>query len=896
MKKNCFFCFVFAFVLSFGLGLPCECVESANSVKAATDTLDFNLHNLFENSDLFGKRPRDMAWSEDGRYLAYRWNVIDATGYDVWLYDTHNKKAEAITSVTNFEPFDPEAAKILKAMREGKAGEKDTPKYDGISSFAWSENGHELLLKYKKDLYRYKVAGEEMDRLTKTEWDENSFQFTKEGDGYLYWQYGKLYRIRFGDSFIEQIQPAIPSGRKLDHKILSPDQKWLVIVASKEKGSKPSPRKVGYVSFRDRFAKMKEHTRALAEDDKGPEHERWIYVQKIGERIRNATEETARLVYHHPGGKQHLDISKPEWSKDSQKFVFRTYNPATEEIFIYVAEADGKEDARVIHRSRNSGNQRSPKRVDPEFTPSGKHVIASFDDSGLRQPWLIDPITQGKVPVVRGNFDADAISFARDSGRLFVLANKHHPIQKDLYKVNVKTGRMVRLTTREGEYSNAVVSKNGEHFAALFRNWEQPVELVAGNIDEASEPMLTDSHKDTIAKLNQLKPELFSYKNKHGHTLHGMVFVPPYLNKKRKHPVVIYTYGGPLGDRGMVQYGGFGTYNYRFPMYMAKTHGYIAAVIDPRGSSNYGELFESANWQNPGEPQVQDLAAGVEYLVETYGGDPTRVGLYGWSFGGFVTQMALYTKPDVFTVGMAGAGPTEWRNYYGSYTSVTIDPFNEQEAGKKYSILPLAKNLKGRLMLLHGIEDTNVLFQDTVKVYQALMKAGKGEQVELVLDTTGGHHMGGDYKYNYIFWLFEDFLLRTLGAGYRNTALERKATASSTKEPHHAALANDGNLLTRWEAQEKKKQWWQVDLKRERKLIGAVVQFEQDPAPYSYTLQGSRKGETWEVLWQEEAEGKAPQTQPLFFEAEGIRFVRLKIDKAPKGEVALIRELTIYSR
>ncbi|RJP18826.1 MAG: hypothetical protein C4527_28375 [Candidatus Omnitrophota bacterium] len=873
-----------------------ESVHSATAVTEKEKTLDFNLKNLFDNDDLFGKRPSDMKWSDDGKYLAYRWNVNDATGYDLWLYHPETGDNHAVTSVTAFISFDPDAARILQAQKDGKAGDPETPNYEGVSSFCWSECGHEMLIRYKKDLYRLYVKDERIERLTKTDAEESDFQFTHDGDGFLYWQHGSLYRIRFGDSFIEEIQPAIPSGQRIDKKILSPDQQWLAIVASKDKGGKPEPRKVGYVTFRDRFAEWKEHTRPLAEDPEPPENERWIYLQKIGDKVRNATAETAVEVFHHPGGQQQIDITTPRWSEDSKNIVFRTYDPKTEEILIHIAETDSEKKAREIHHSRNSGNQRSPQRIEPMFTPDGKYVVALFDDSGFRQPWLINPITQGKVPIVRGDFDADPISFAKNEKKLFVLANKEHPIRKELYAVDWENGTMTRIAQRDGEYSNAAISENGEHYAALFNNWNQPVELVAGGAHAATESMLTDSHPNYIAQLNQLHPRLFSYENQKGNTIHGMVFLPPHWNKKRGHPLMIYTYGGPLGDRGMVQYGGFGTYNYRFPMYMAKTHGYIAAVIDPRGSSNYGELFERSNWQRPGEPQVEDLAEGVNYLVKTYGGDPNRVALYGWSFGGFVTQMAMYTKPDVFTVGMAGAGPTEWRNYYGSYTSVTVDTFKEPKEEEKFSLIPLAKHLKGRLLLLHGVEDTNVLFQDTVKVYQALMKAGKGDHVELVLDTTGGHHLGGDMKYNYIFTLFEDFLLRTLGSGYRNAALGRVASASGVTEPHEARLANDGNLLTRWQANaEDKTSWWQVDLGRERTLIGAIVYWDVEKQDFAYSLEGSTDTITWKTLIEKKADEKTPQTQPLFFEEDKIRYVRLQIPESPK-QPASIRELVIYCR
>ena len=202
---------------------------------------------------------------------------------------------------------------------------------------------------------------------------------------------------------------------------------------------------------------------------------------------------------------------------------------------------------------------------------------------------------------------------------------------------------------------------------------------------------------------------------------------------------------------------------------MAKKHGYVTCTIDPRGTSGYGGLFEKSNFEQVGRPQVEDLVDGAKWFVENQGVDEKRIGLHGWSFGGFQTQMCLYTEPDVFACGIAGAGPTEWAHYNSWYTTGTIGE-KEKLDGKstkneRYSLLPLAKNLKAKLLLLHGMEDSNVLYQDTVRVYRELLKAGKETLVELFLDPTGGHGMGGDVKPINRYRKYEEFLVRCLGVG-----------------------------------------------------------------------------------------------------------------------------------
>jgi dipeptidyl aminopeptidase/acylaminoacyl peptidase len=197
---------------------------------------------------------------------------------------------------------------------------------------------------------------------------------------------------------------------------------------------------------------------------------------------------------------------------------------------------------------------------------------------------------------------------------------------------------------------------------------------------------------------------------------------------------------------------------------MTREHGWITCTIDPRGMSGYGGLYERANFEQVGKPQVEDLVDGVKFLIERHGVDPQKVAIHGWSFGGFQTQMCMYTEPEVFQVGIAGAGPTEWENYNAWYSTGTIGKSRQGQPDlKKYSLLPLAKNLKGKLLLVHGMEDSNVLYQDTVRVYRELLKADKETLVELFLDPTGGHGLGGDVEKLAKARKYEEFLVRCLG-------------------------------------------------------------------------------------------------------------------------------------
>jgi dipeptidyl aminopeptidase/acylaminoacyl peptidase len=349
---------------------------------------------------------------------------------------------------------------------------------------------------------------------------------------------------------------------------------------------------------------------------------------------------------------------------------------------------------------------------------------------------------------------------------MFVTATKEHLSCTDVYRLSLEDGSMSRLSRERGAYSSPAVSQDGKKIMANYVRYGTLRELVFSSEATDKQKVLTDSHPPEAHELTKPAPEFFSYKNRHGQEIHGHMFKPKGWKKEDKRPLLIYVYGGPLGTRKQVVEGSYSSASYFFAYYMAEKHGYITCTIDPRGNSGYGGLFEKANYQQVGKPQVEDIVDGVKYMVKNHGVDPKRVGMHGWSFGGFQTQMCLYTEPEVFAAGMAGAGPTEWENYNAWYTSETIGISKPKSAElKKFSLLPLAKNLKAKLLLVHGMEDSNVLYQDTVRVYRELLKAGKETLVELFLDPTGGHGLGGDVKSLNRYRKYEEFLLRVLGSG-----------------------------------------------------------------------------------------------------------------------------------
>ncbi|HVK06699.1 MAG TPA: prolyl oligopeptidase family serine peptidase [Armatimonadaceae bacterium] len=764
--------------------------SKAKSQSAAVEPL--SLDRLFPRKNFLGKSARGTEWSPDDRYVAFLWNPYEEKGYDLYLYDTKEGKTRRLTTLETFLPFDRDLyairdryakEKVVREQRkklseaerfrldeedakkeeEERAKRKEPVKeYGGIGDFRWANKKNELLINYRGDLYRMSVVGDKVApvRLTKTREPEGDARFTPDDAGFTFRRGDSIYRARFDSPLVEQLNPELPNNMSLQGYYLSPDGSKMVITSSRRVG--PPPRQVSYLTYRDRFAEAKTTTREAGDDPVRQESYVFGYDLADDDPVKKPNFDGKPWeVFKRPEGEAgDISFHQEPFSPDGKRFVFASWKRDKKELQVHVADFATKK-AKVVYKGTSEGEHRSPSMADPFFSPDGSKVAALLEQSGFRHAYLIDPTLESATQVTRGEFEVYPLRFTPDGKSLLVRSSKEDPSRADLYRVSLPDGAMERVTKQTGTYGDPELSHDARKVATSFNSWASLPELyvLAGD----KETKVTDSHSsDAPERVSRLKPQRFSFKNRHGQNVHGVLMLPPNWQKTEQRPLLIYVYGGPLGTGKQVQDGSNGG-DYRFNIFASESLGYITAIIDPRGSSGYGAAFGKANYEAPGVAQVEDLTDGVNYLKQEFNVDPKKVGVRGWSFGGFQTQMCLYTAPDVFTLGIAGAGPTEWQNYNNWYVGGVIGANKKADDLDKYSLTKLAKNLKSPLMLLHGLEDTNVLAQDTIKVYRELLKTGKGPLVELVLDPTGGHGLGGDINAQDRFRIYAGFLERHWG-------------------------------------------------------------------------------------------------------------------------------------
>lgn len=760
---------------------------------ATSRETDLKFDDLFPRRSHFGSSARILGWSHDDRFLAYTWNKWGSIGNDLWLYDAKNGKSIQITTPQTFLPFDGDIPDAIKQFEESqkrwsvwetlsdadyrqaqqdfqKEQEKDkTPRknYGGPGQVEWAHTKNEFLMTYRGDIYRWKVGDKDPVRLTDTSEFESNVEYLPNDQGFVFQRGSSVFRMRFDGPMVVQLSPSLANGMSFGGYSISPDGNRMLVFGNKAVGG---TRQVDWIQYRGRFATAQKTERGVADDDFKGETSIYLYDIRESTILDKSKKNEPFEIWKWAGGEEweESSISDKPWSKDGKRFVFGTWARDKKELKINEAVIDDRK-VNAIYTGTSDGEHSDPGMASPFYASDDTSVAVMLSKSGWRHLHILDS-KGGERQVTSGNFDVIPQKLASDEKSILVTSSKENLARIDVYRVDVNSGVMNRLSRLDGVRTTPVFAHKSDQYGTVFNSWSQMRELFI--FDGKSEVKQTDSHRsEQFWSTIKEKAELFTFNNRHGDKIHCYQMVPKDMKPGEKRPLFIYVYGGPLGTGHSVTDGTFNSTAYMFAQYLTHTLGYITVTIDPRGQSDYGSAFGKANWDNVGVNQTEDIVDLIKHYDAKGMVDRSRVGLNGWSFGGFQTQRTMYTQPGWVTLGIAGAGPTEWQNYNTWYSGGVIGnaPKGKVEEIDKYSLTHVAKNLQSPLLLLHGMEDTNVLFQDTVHVYQKLLQAGKGPLVELCLDPTGGHGMGGDINTRDRHAIYLAFILKHWEAGRQTT-------------------------------------------------------------------------------------------------------------------------------
>nr|MCU0360349.1 prolyl oligopeptidase family serine peptidase [Bacteroidia bacterium] len=343
---------------------------------------------------------------------------------------------------------------------------------------------------------------------------------------------------------------------------------------------------------------------------------------------------------------------------------------------------------------------------------------------------LIKQLTKGawEVKAVNG-FDAKG-------EHLFFHANEQSPVNQDVYSVNIKSGKLTRLTQGNG-FHQAVFDSKGEVFIDAYTSSTVPREYSIVNAKTGKASLFYKS-ENPVLEYKTGSWSLFSIKNSNGTDLYCRLFKPVNFDSTKKYPVIVYLYNGPHSQLVTNSWMAGGELWYQ---YMAQK-GYIVFTLDGRGTSNRGKEFEQVIHRNLSTFEMEDQLKGLAYLKSLPFVDEQRVGVFGWSYGGFMSTSLMTRQPGAFKVGVAGGPVIDWSYYEIMYGERYMDtPQENKEGYERNNLLNHVEKLKGKLLMIHGAQDNVVVWQHSMMYLKKAIE--KGVQVDYYVYPGHEHNVLG---------------------------------------------------------------------------------------------------------------------------------------------------------
>jgi dipeptidyl aminopeptidase/acylaminoacyl peptidase len=368
--------------------------------------------------------------------------------------------------------------------------------------------------------------------------------------------------------------------------------------------------------------------------------------------------------------------------------------------------------------------------VDQSFGwyPDEKRIWFLSERDGFMHLYNLDTsaATPAAKQLTQGKWEIDSVSVSPDKKTFYINSTEAHPGERQIYAMSVDGGARTKLTSMVGS-SAGDVSPDDSTFGLVYSYSTKPPEVfVMANRAGGEAKQVTTSSTAEWRSYKWADPQLVTYKTRDGVEVYARLYTPEMVGARRdpSAPAVVFVHGSGYLQNAHKYWSSY-FHEYMFNNLLA-ARGYVVLDPDYRASAGYGRDWRTAIYRHMGGKDLDDVVDGAKYLVDTQKVNARHIGVYGGSYGGFITLMAMFTSPDTFAAGAALRPVTDWTHYNHGYTSSILnDPQTDPEAYRQSSPIYFAEGLKGSLLICHGMVDTNVLFQDTVRLTQRLIELRK---------------------------------------------------------------------------------------------------------------------------------------------------------------------------
>ena len=520
----------------------------------------------------------------------------------------------------------------------------------------------------------------------------------------------------------------------------------------------PDGQKIAFLKFDE--SQVKEFTMTLYNNGPYPEYETFKYP-KVGEKNANVSVHifdlnTGQTTKAKTGDEPDMYYPRIRWTKDANQLCIYKMNRHQNELELLLADAKTGTCQSML---KEKNKYYIDIDDDMTFLPDGKCFFWTSEKDGFNHIYLYD--LKGKMirQITKGNFDVtNFYGYDEERKTLFYQAAEVSPLDREIYSISLKGKNKQRLTPNKG--TNSVqLSSTFDYYVNTFSSVNSPSTYTVYDLSGKAIRVIEDNaaSKTMLDGFGTSPVEFMNIKTESNVNLNAWMIKPPNFDESQQYPVFMYVYGGPGSQT--VKNSWLGS-NYGWFQMLAQK-GYIVVSVDNRGTGARGQEFKKMTYLQLGHYETIDQIESAKYLGKLPYVDASRIGIFGWSYGGYMSSLCLFKGADVFKSAIAVAPVTNWKWYDSIYTERYMRTYKENEEGyENNSPVNFADRLKGNYLLVHGVADDNVHFQNTTEMVNALVNANK--QFDTYFYPNRNHGIFGGNTRLHLYTKMTDFILENL--------------------------------------------------------------------------------------------------------------------------------------
>ncbi|MFC4348375.1 alpha/beta fold hydrolase [Kordiimonas lipolytica] len=713
---------------------------------------ELTIERLVGSPSISGPSVQGLEMSPDGRRITFlRGKAENQAQLDLWEYDVETGEASLLVdSSVLLGGKEEELSEEEKARRERN---RSLTGKSGIVSYDWSADGKALLFPLGGDVFVLPLGGE-VKQLTATPEYETDIKFSPEGSYVSFIRDRELYVVNVATG--DEIKLTSGATATVANGMSE-------FVAQEELGRftgywwSPNEAYVAFEQFDESAVPVKDRYEVQPDGSVITTLQRYPEAGSTNVDVRlgvaSVADQSVRWI--DLGEDKDIYLARVDWEPDSSSVVVQRLNRAQTQLDMLWAEADGSDvDVFLSEKSDVWINMHDSL----EFTADGSLMIWASERSGFKHLYAYDLEDRGVTALTSGEWAINEIEHVDDkTGTVYFTGYKDSPLEQHLYSVPLNGGEIKRISQEPGWHQ---VTVGQDVFVDKFSSPDQPPQVMVRNLKDGStrfailENKLDASHPFEPYLASRVKTSFGTIKADDGTDLYYRMYQPANMEQGRKYPAVLAPYGGPHGQRVR--------HDWRLDFnHMLARNGFVVLVLDNRGMANRGLKFESHIKNAMGSVEVADQVAGANFLKGFEHIDGDNIGFWGWSYGGYMTLMALFQAPETFKAGVSVAPVTDWRLYDTAYTERYLGhPDAPGDVYENSSVFKYIDGFKGKLLLIHGMADDNVFFDNSVKLMAALQN--KGKPFELMTYPGKKHGIRGEATQAHLYNQALEFFRRTL--------------------------------------------------------------------------------------------------------------------------------------